>query len=799
MGETTLTINADVQGALNGVNQVNSSMDKLNKQTTQYQDKSKQTFLSVETSIVLVDKAVMALESQLKQLTAQYLTMLQTKSKWTSSEKKQFDDIQNSIKNTKEELSDLKQRQTDLGSSATETSKYYAKLGTMIGGAFSVAAIIEFGKQVITSTGAGQAALERFHEGSKQAFDYLLRSIAAADFSNLIDGLKNSYVQGKLFADILSEIKLRQAALGAYTETLETQIAEQEIIMNNSQLSDEIRLNAIEKILDLEDEKLKQKTALSEDELDIKLRNAAVALDASNSEESSIEKRKNLVLELATAYETVAGKDELNQQIADAVILQTKLNNLITETAIISGDQRIVTKDYNDYNKALKNLTPTEQHLLDLLEAKSTLNDDQIVEISRLKEARQKDITDDVRAEASRQRRKSELIDSAFNKSGDAAKKMAKDTDDAYKLMRKAAEDFSKAVKLKPIFDTSQQGEQIKEVELFGKKVKLQFDKNIGAWQIMKEEEEKAQIEMRDNFKQFNEDRQKEQADAAAKMEQFSQDHPLAAALGFENEDQLNQIKDYADQIMSFINDMVNQQVEARTRLVEDWNQKIDEQQELVNRENEDRAAGLANNYEIEQQNLANMQKARDQAIKDREKSIKLQRTLSTVESSIALISAAANIIKGFSSIPVIGWILGIAAVGAMIAGFIAAQGKVNDAVQMEQGGQAHGLLKGKRHSQGGIPIEAEEGEWFINRNSSKKYSPLLDAINRDDQQGMKLFFDRKFLTKMPKQAFSFDIDKSKKLGEIVREMKKGKADIIYGQGYIIERFGGYTKKINLN
>jgi hypothetical protein len=191
------------------------------------------------------------------------------------------------------------------------------------------------------------------------------------------------------------------------------------------------------------------------------------------------------------------------------------------------------------------------------------------------------------------------------------------------------------------------------------------------------------------------------------------------------------------------------------------------------------------------------MQKARDQAIKDREKAIKLQRTMSTIESGIALVASAANIIKGFSGIPVVGVVLGLAAVAAMIAGFVSAQSKVKDATQMAEGGRA-GLLRGPRHSQGGIPIEAEGGEWFINRKSSIKYSPLLDAINRDDQAGMKLFFDRKFINKMPQQK-GFDIDKSKKLGEIVREMKKGKAEITYGPGYIIERIGGYTKKINLN
>lgn len=281
------------------------------------------------------------------------------------------------------------------------------------------------------------------------------------------------------------------------------------------------------------------------------------------------------------------------------------------------------------------------------------------------------------------------------------------------------------------------------------------------------------------------------------RIEQFGEDHPIWEALGLTDEKQIEQIKSFSSQIFDLVNQIVDQQVEASQRLVDDLDQRINEQEELLNREAEFKAEGLANNYELERENLANMQKARDAAIKDREKQIKIQRTLSTIESSIALISAAANIIKGFSSIPVVGWVLGIAAVGAMIAAFIASQASIKDATQMERGGEVHhGLLKGKRHSQGGIPIEAEDGEYFINRRSSAKYKPLLEAINRDD----KLYFNRTILNKIPAvTASGFDIDSSKRLGEIVRELKRGKAEVIYGDGFIIEKIGGYTKKINLN
>jgi len=287
----------------------------------------------------------------------------------------------------------------------------------------------------------------------------------------------------------------------------------------------------------------------------------------------------------------------------------------------------------------------------------------------------------------------------------------------------------------------------------------------------------------------------------AEEMAKWQADNPFWASLGFESEDQLSAMQDYADAILGVITQIVDQQVEASDRLVDDFNQRIDEQEQAVNRELEFKQEGLANNYEVEQQALADMQKARDQAIKDREKNIQIQKTLSSIESGIALVSAAANIMKGFSEIPVVGVVLGILAVGAMIAAFIAAQSQINSATQFEEGGQVkHGLLKGRRHSQGGIPVEAEDGEWFINRQSSQKYSPLLNAINNDDRNGMKLFFDRQFINKMPQNKVVMkDIDDSKRLGEIVRELRKGKAEVIYGDGFIVEKIGGYTKRINLN
>ena len=578
-------------------------------------------------------------------------------------------------------------------------------------------------------------------------------------------------------------------------------IAEQKLIARNAENSIEVRQAAIDKIVELEKSKLTETLDLQNTELTEELRASAIRTGISAKDEESIKRRSALIKEWALSFGTASGTQAINAELQQAEELETRLNKLIIE-GINDRGQRV--QDTRAYRKALEELTPEENRLLELRKINGIITDEERNKINKLVETQAGSITEAINSEVALQRLRNQLRAELL---GEEEKKAKADKEHTKSTVEENLASLDKFV--------DEANKKIYDIELgFGgmqtlEEYEKQIEDNLKGFEdIMSENPmfsdengaqakayDEAQKQMADNLAEF----ERLQQEAWEKMQAFAEEHPIASALGFESEEQLNQIKEYADQIMSFINDLVNQQVEARTRLVDDWNQKIDEQQELVNRENEDRAQGLANNYEIEQQNLVKMQKARDQAIKDREKSIKLQRTLSTIESSISLISAAANIMKGFSSIPVVGVILGLAAVAAMIAGFVAAQSKVKDATQLAEGG----LLTGKKHSEGGIRIpgtniEVEGEEFVTNRKSTAKYLPLLEAINKDDRDGMRLFFDRKFINKMPPQK-GFDIDKSKRLSEIARNTRKNNSETIYGPGYIIERIGGYTKKINLN
>lgn len=66
------------------------------------------------------------------------------------------------------------------------------------------------------------------------------------------------------------------------------------------------------------------------------------------------------------------------------------------------------------------------------------------------------------------------------------------------------------------------------------------------------------------------------------------------------------------------------------------------------------------------------------------------------------------------------------AAITAVQVGIIAAQ-------KFAEGGPIYG----QSHARGGVPIEAEGGEYMINRRSTSKHLDLIRAINENDQLGI--------------------------------------------------------------
>lgn len=284
--------------------------------------------------------------------------------------------------------------------------------------------------------------------------------------------------------------------------------------------------------------------------------------------------------------------------------------------------------------------------------------------------------------------------------------------------------------------------------------------------------------------------------DQIAGMDTFAKEHPLASMLGLD-EKELDAVQTGYDSIMSTMDTLVQRQIDDSTALIDDLTRRIDETTSLYQAEVALKVAGYANDAEQQRKSLDQMKLARAAEMKDKEKAIQTQRTLDAIKQSMNLATTASELISELGG-SVIGLVIAGIAIASMFALFATAKTKASEVTQMEKGGP----LKGPSHRHGGMRIEGtnievEGDEFLVNKHSAFKYGSLIRAINQDNPDAIKIAFNRQFLSKpviiMPQK----DFDDSKKLGRIVELLSQG--TVVVGDGFIMERKKGYTKKIYLN
>jgi len=204
--------------------------------------------------------------------------------------------------------------------------------------------------------------------------------------------------------------------------------------------------------------------------------------------------------------------------------------------------------------------------------------------------------------------------------------------------------------------------------------------------------------------------------------------------------------------------------VEAADQEVQAAENKTQKAQEALDRELELSKQGFASNVSLKLDELAAAQKAeeekkrlREKALQDQAKAQKTQIILDGVLQASNLVTASTDIIKGFAKIPIVGGVLGIAAVGLMLAAFIKQKAAALQAVSAQKfrhGGSGwlsdSGYVDGRTHEQGGHLLEVEHGEIaqvgedggrkrlsVVRRERVRDYFDLLDAANRNDKRAI--------------------------------------------------------------
>jgi hypothetical protein len=165
------------------------------------------------------------------------------------------------------------------------------------------------------------------------------------------------------------------------------------------------------------------------------------------------------------------------------------------------------------------------------------------------------------------------------------------------------------------------------------------------------------------------------------------------------------------------------------------------------------------------QKQIKEAEKLRDQQVKQEEERIqritKLQQSAAAIQQTASAAVALATIGEGLGKTLAAGFPAALVAVPAFLAlvasGIATIQTLARPAAFFEQGGYVDpenrvyagqkaarggvpygGKLIGRRHSQGGIPIEAEGGEFIVNREGYKLFPSLVEFINQQGRNKMK-------------------------------------------------------------
>jgi hypothetical protein len=224
----------------------------------------------------------------------------------------------------------------------------------------------------------------------------------------------------------------------------------------------------------------------------------------------------------------------------------------------------------------------------------------------------------------------------------------------------------------------------------------------------------------------------------------------LLEKLGFDD-DQIDALGDAVNIVIEQLQSIMDAEVQLAEQAVEAAEKRVEAAQKAYDAEVEARNNGYANNVATAKKELEQEKKNQQEKQKMLQAAQKRQEALNTVIQASSLITASANLWSSFSSIPIVGPALALAAIATMWTSFAVAKVKAKQvtASQSEEYGEG-GLefLEGGSHASGndidlGVEnkkkrrMKAEGGEALaiINKQRTRKYRKILpdviDSLNK--------------------------------------------------------------------
>lgn len=232
----------------------------------------------------------------------------------------------------------------------------------------------------------------------------------------------------------------------------------------------------------------------------------------------------------------------------------------------------------------------------------------------------------------------------------------------------------------------------------------------------------------------------------------------LLEKLGF-SDDQIDALGDAVNIVIEQLQSIMDAEVKLAEQAVEAAEKRVEAAQSAYDAEVEARNNGYANNVATAKKELEQEKKNQQEKQKMLAAAQKRQENLNTVIQASSLITASANLWSSFSSIPIVGPALALAAIATMWTSFAVAKVKAKQvtASQSEEYGEG-GLefLEGGSHASGndidlGVEnkkkrrMKAEGGEALaiINKQRTRKYRKILPDVIDSFNKGT---FEDKYL-----------------------------------------------------
>ena len=232
----------------------------------------------------------------------------------------------------------------------------------------------------------------------------------------------------------------------------------------------------------------------------------------------------------------------------------------------------------------------------------------------------------------------------------------------------------------------------------------------------------------------------------------------LLEKLGF-GDDQIDALKDAVNIVIEQLQSIMDAEVELAEQAVEAAEERVEAAQEAYNAEVEARNNGYANNVATAKKELEQEKKNQQEKQKMLQAAQKRQEAMNTVTQASSLVTASANLWSSFSSIPIVGPALALAAIATMWTSFAVAKIKAKQVTASQSDEYGEGgleFLEGGSHASGddidlhtknskhkNMRAEGGEALAIINKHKTRKYRKILPDVIDSFNKGT---FEDKYL-----------------------------------------------------